>query len=163
MCVAGGWPSSAIDRAGSVEARYKVTAAVMAAVMTMPVRRGPRTVERPGLEAGVLLERVGLVGTFPGELGLGPTEVSERCGLAVDRSPQVERLDDAARRQVEVLADQLGHLLVGHLAGAFGVDEDRHGIGHADRVCELYHGALGEAGGHEVLGDVPRHVGGRAV
>jgi hypothetical protein len=36
-------------------------------------------------------------------------------GLLVDRAQQVEHLDDALRAQVEVLADQLGDLVVGIL------------------------------------------------
>ena len=43
------------------------------------------------------------------------------------------------------------------------VDQHRHRLGHADRVRELHHAALGEPGRDDVLGDVARHVAGRAV
>ena len=46
---------------------------------------------------------------------------------------------------------------------ALGADGDAHRVGHADRVGELHFGALGEAGGDDVLGDVAAHVAGAAV
>ena len=62
-----------------------------------------------------------------------------------------------------MLADQLGDHRVGDLAGALGVDVDADRLGDADGVGELDLAALGQAGGDDVLGDVPGHVGGRAV
>ena len=61
-------------------------------------------------------QRLGLVGLLPGEGVQFAAEVAVAGRLAVDRPAQVERLDDAARRQLEVLADQLGDLLVGQAA-----------------------------------------------
>jgi hypothetical protein len=56
------------------------------------------------LELQVIREqRTGLPG-LPGELRLVAAEVAVGGGLAVDRAQQVERLDDALRAQVEVLA-----------------------------------------------------------
>jgi hypothetical protein len=43
------------------------------------------------------------------------------------------------------------------------VDVDRHRLGHADGVGELDGAAVGEAGGDDVLGEVARRIGGRAV
>ncbi len=43
------------------------------------------------------------------------------------------------------------------------VDIDRKRLGDADGVTELDGGAIGEAGGDDVLGEVARRVGGRAV
>src|SRR2546423_1918376 len=81
-----------------------------------------------------------LVGLLPGELRQLPTEVAVAGRLAVDRPAQVQRLDDAARRQLEVLADQADELLVGQAVGGGAVrlypDVERVGI--ADRVGELY-------------------------
>ena len=54
-------------------------------------------------------------------------------------------------------------LALGDLAGAVGLDHDRDGLRHADRVGHLHLRALGEPGGHDVLGDVARHVARRAV
>ena len=38
--------------------------------------------------------------------------MAETCGLLVDRAAQIERLDDAFRRQLKVLADGLGQLVL---------------------------------------------------
>jgi hypothetical protein len=62
-----------------------------------------------------------------------------------------------------VLAHQLGDLDVGDLAGALGVDVDADRLGDADGVGQLDLAALGQARGHDVLGDVAGHVGGRAI
>ena len=51
----------------------------------------------------------------------------------------------------------------GTLAGAVGVDADADRIGHADRVGDLHFAFVGQARGDDVLGDVPGHVGGRAI
>ena len=55
---------------------------------------------------------LGLVGLLPGKARQLAAEVAVAGRFAVDRPAQVERLDDAARRQLEVLADQLGDLVV---------------------------------------------------
>ena len=52
-------------------------------------------------------ERLDLVGALPGRVDVGAAEVAEGGGRLVDRAAQIERLDDARRAQVEVLADQL--------------------------------------------------------
>ena len=115
------------------------------------------------LQLGARLERGGLVGPLPGELGLGAAEVAEGGRLLVDRAPQVQLFHDAARRQLEVRAHELGDLLLGNPAGAFRVHHDRDRIGHANRVGELHQRPVGDAGRHDVLGDVARHVAGRAI
>jgi hypothetical protein len=104
-----------------------------------------------------------LVGRFPGELGFVTAEVPVGSGLAVDRAQQIERLDDAFRTQVEVLADQFDDHFVADLAGAEGIDHQRHRPGNADGVGHLHFAAVGETGGDDVLGHVARGIGGRAV
>src|SRR6185503_12677642 len=52
---------------------------------------------------GGLLQRQGLIGGFPGELGLFAAEVAVGRGLLEDGTLQVEHLDDALGTQVEVL------------------------------------------------------------
>src|SRR5690606_41002454 len=54
-------------------------------------------------------------------------------------------------------------LLVVDAAGAVGRHPDRSGLGDADRVGDLHQAAAGETGRDDVLGDVARRVGGRAV
>src|SRR5688572_4539701 len=157
-------PVSWSDDGGSVRTRYTATAAERAAVVRSSVRSRVRTsVVSSALQSGVLLQRVGLVGAFPGELGFRTPEVSERGRLAVDRPTEIERLDDAARRELEVLANELGELFVGHLAGAVRVDEDRDRIGDADCVRELHERPFGEPRSDNVLGNVAGHITGRAV
>src|SRR5690606_31193296 len=90
-------------------------------------------------------------------------EVAVGGGLLVDRPQQVQHLDDALGPQVEVGLDQLGDPLVRDDAGALGVDRDVHRLGHADRVGHLDLTLPGEARRDDVLGDVARRVGGRAV
>src|SRR5688572_8861492 len=53
-----------------------------------------------------LFKSQSLVGGFPGELGLFAAEVAVGGGLLVDRTQQIEHLDDAFRPQVEVLGDE---------------------------------------------------------
>ena len=86
-----------------------------------------------------------------------------RRGLLEDRTAELERIDDAARRHLEVLAHQVGDLRLFDLRGAERVDVDRHRIGHADCIRELHFHFVREARGDEVLGDVARHVACRAV
>src|SRR5579871_1109228 len=42
------------------------------------------------------------VGRLPGEVGVAAAEVAVGSGLLIDRTAQVERLDDSARRQLEM-------------------------------------------------------------
>ena len=124
---------------GSVIAIQKKTAATRAAVVSTSLRMGSLAQALAGYTLRVGAKRVSLVGALPSELRLGAAEVAERRGLAVDRPAQVEGLDDALRRQLEVRADDLAQLVVGQLARAGGVDQDRHRLGDANRVRELHH------------------------
>ncbi len=47
--------------------------------------------------------------------------MSERSSLPVNRPPQIERLDNSARREFERAANQIRNLLIGNRAGAKGV------------------------------------------
>ena len=62
-----------------------------------------------------------------------------------------------------MLVHELRDLLVGNLAGAFGVDRDVHRLGHADRVRDLHLALARDARRDDVLRDVARGVGSRAV
>ena len=115
------------------------------------------------LDAGGLGERLRLVGLLPGEIRQRSAEVAEGRRLLVDRPAQVERLDDALRRQREVLAHERHDLLLGDPARAVGLDVHGDRVRHADRVGELNQGALGDARRDEVLRDVAGHVGRRAI
>src|SRR6185436_9939687 len=84
-------------------------------------------------------------------------------GALVDRLFQAERPDDARRLEIEDVADRLADLRVVDVAGAERVDEDRHGLGDADRVGELDLALRGELRGDDVLRDVARDVRGAPV
>ena len=85
-------------------------------------------------------------------------EVAVLRGLAIDGVGEVELLDDDARPEVEVLADDLDEL-VGRLErGAVRLDEDGEGLRHADGVRQLHQAAPRQLRVHQRLGDPPREV-----
>src|SRR5438876_7581537 len=104
-----------------------------------------------------------LVRPLPGERWLAAAEVSVCRRLPEDRPTELQVLDQALGRQIEVLAHQIGELGVLHLPRAVGVDHDADGLGHADRVCELHLYAIAETRSDQVLRHVARAVAGRAV
>src|SRR6266496_2308414 len=69
---------------------------------------------------------------LPGELRLAPSEMAVGSRLLVNRAAQIEVLDDARGREVEVTTDHLLELGRGHLARAGRVDHDGDGIGDPD-------------------------------
>src|SRR6266850_515023 len=84
------------------------------------------------LKAGVRLERRRFVGPLPRELRLGAAEMAERGRLLVDRPAQIQLVDDPARRELEVRADDPGDLFLRDPASAFRVHHDRDRIRDAD-------------------------------
>src|SRR5207237_3409168 len=108
-------------------------------------------------------QRVSLVRRFPRELRLRAAEVAIRRGLLENRTTQLERFDDAARRHLEVLANEIDELLLLDLAGTERVDVNRHRIRNADRVRELHFDFISESRRDDVLHDVTRHVARRAI
>ncbi len=61
-----------------------------------------------------------MVEIFPGEAVAAEVPVGGRC--PVDRTPQIEMLDDAFRSQREMLADQGLEPAVVDVAGTVGLD-----------------------------------------
>ena len=86
---------------------------------------------------------VGAVGLLPGQIQVVPAEVAVGGYLAVDGTAQVQIPDDGGGTQVKDLADGLGQLLIGDLAGAEGVHTHGDGLSHADGVGQLDLAALG--------------------
>ncbi len=84
-------------------------------------------------------------------------------GAGVDRTLQVEHLEDAERAQIEDLTDDVGELAVVDLAGAEGLEHHGGRLGHADGVGELDLALVGETGGDDVLGHVACRIGGGTV
>src|SRR5438105_1521209 len=85
------------------------------------------------LLAGVLFQDLGFVGPLPGELRFVPPEMPIGGGLLVDGAPEVQVIDDPARRQGEVLAHQFVQDFYADLLRVFGVNEDRNRVCHSDR------------------------------
>ncbi len=69
----------------------------------------------------------------------------------------------APGRQSNVRAHDLGQAVLGDLAGAERVHQQRHRLGNADRVRDLHLAATGQTRSDDVLGDVARVVAGRAI
>ena len=106
-----------------------------------------------------------LLGLLPGEVGVSSAEVAVLSGLLVNRSQEVELLDDVAWAEVEVLLNNADEVLIGKtlLHGAVGLDVDGEGVGKTDGVGDLHEDSVAEACGNEGLGDVSSIVGSRSV
>ena len=57
--------------------------------------------------------------------------------LLIDRTAQIQHLDDSGRAKVEVLADDLCQLLIRKLTGTEGFNLDGCGMGYADGIGKL--------------------------
>src|ERR1700683_5541463 len=68
-----------------------------------------------------LADGLGLVGLLPGEARTGAPEVAVGGRGTIDRTPQIERFDDALGRQLEEGANKLGDLVIGDRSGAESV------------------------------------------
>src|SRR5262245_18729395 len=77
-----------------------------------------------GSDADLAAQGGCLVGPFPAEVRQLAAEMSVPRRLAIDGAAQVQRLDDAARRQLEMLANELGNLLIRNAVG--GAAERAH-------------------------------------
>src|SRR6266571_1344036 len=111
------------------------------------------------------LEDGGLVGPFPGDAieVVHLAEVAVVGGFGIDRTEQVQLLDDLGGFEVEHRADRLLDGFVADPAGAERVYANRHRVRVTDGVGELNLRAGGEAGSDDVLRHVAAHVGGAAI
>src|SRR5579872_4386332 len=94
-----------------------------------------------------------LVESFPGRVDIGAAKVSESRRWLVDGTAQVERLDNTSRPQVKVFVYQANDLLVGDLARARGIDEERQGPRHANSIRDLQLQTVGQTSRYDILGD----------
>src|SRR5262245_59486616 len=86
------------------------------------------------------------------------------CGCrSIDRLDQIEHLDDAVRAQVEMRTYDLLELVLCDLRGAERLHCDRSRFRHADGVGHLNFAAIGKPGGYDVLRNVARSIGCRAI
>src|SRR6266576_1933366 len=115
------------------------------------------------LEPGRCTERVRLVRALPGEVAVVPAEVTVRRRLRVDRTAEIEVTEDRGGTQVEVLLHEVLDPAHGDRLGSERLDENGHRLRDPDRVRDLDLATLGKPGCDEVLRDVTRRVGGRAV
>src|SRR5271156_2840028 len=100
-----------------------------------------------GAHSRLLLERRGLVRPFPREVAVCATEVSVSRCLAIDRTPQVQALDNALGSELEVRPYELLQPGRVDLSGAKRIHQHAHRLGHADSVGQLHLAAVGQAGG----------------
>ncbi len=84
-------------------------------------------------------------------------------GLPVAGRLQLQIPHNAARAQIEYLSDDLDDFPFIDVAGAEGIHHDRDRVGVADHVSNLDFQALGNPGGHQVLGHVAGGVGPGAI
>src|SRR5262249_16288591 len=81
----------------------------------------------------------------------------------IDRAAQFQRINNAARRQREILADERYQPIFAKLAGAKRVYEDADRLGDADGIGQLYFATFRQAGSDGVFSDVTRDIGSRAI
>src|SRR5690554_1467073 len=130
------WPKSLLDTRSVFQSR--------SAVSLLPRERGE------GLAANGHLVRI-------------TAEVAVGCRGPVHRVQQVQHVGDRIWAQVEVRAYQVDDLVVADLASAEGVQGNGGRLGYTDGVGHLNLALLGQACGHDVLGDVAAGIGGRTV
>ena len=98
------------------------------------------------------LELLDLVGLLPRELNVRAAEVTIRGGLQINRTFQIQLVDNRGGAQVEDLAYGGGDLAARHaLLGAEGLHVDGYRVGNANSVGDLDLDLVGQAGSHDVL------------
>src|SRR5690606_31191881 len=139
--------------AGSHSAALRARVCAARTLASSTAARSPGSISAPGATCEVMpvivsaradsgahsqpsgrAQLVGAVGLLPREVGQLATEVAVRRRLGVDRTQQVQVADDGSGTQVEDLEHGLLDLLVGHHAGAEGLDEHADRVGLADGV-----------------------------
>ena len=73
-------------------------------------------------KAGIAGELGGFIGCLPGEVGIVAAEVSVSGGFAIDRTAQLQGIDDALGRELEMRADEVGNNLGINFVGAEGLN-----------------------------------------
>src|SRR6266436_7099806 len=91
------------------------------------------------------------VRALPGESGSAAAEMAVRGGGFVNRTAEVERLNDGFGRQREIFADKRGDFFLRNRGGAKSLRHDGNGFGDADSVGQLDFCLSGEASSHDVL------------
>src|SRR5206468_3751383 len=107
----------------------------------------------------------GFIRAFPGDAVevVHLAEVAVIGRLRVNRTEQVQLLDDVGGLETEDFANRFLDEFIGHLAGAEGIHTNADRIGVTDGVGELNFRAGGEPGSDDVLRHVTAHVSSAAV
>src|ERR1035441_5757789 len=105
-------------------------------------------------QASLLAQGRGFVGRFPGEVGVLTAKMSVGRSLAVNRAPQIQRLDNTFGGQLEIGAHQIGNLTFVNLRGAESIDQYANRFRYTNGVSQLHFTAISESGRNNVLGDV---------
>src|SRR6201982_3681599 len=100
-----------------------------------------------------------LIRGFPREVLVSASEMAVRSRLAINRTPQVQRIDNALRSQLEVRPDQVGNDRRIDLGSPERFNQNTHRFGDADRIRQLNFALIGETRRDNVFGNVTRHVG----
>src|SRR5579864_4166180 len=101
----------------------------------------------------------GFVGCFPREVGIVASEVAVGGSLAVNRTTQLQRLDDSLGRQLEVRPHQVRNNFGINLVRAKRLYQNAHRLSDADSIRELQFAAISQTASNDVFRDVARHVG----
>src|SRR5208283_542879 len=113
--------------------------------------------------SGVARQLRGFVGRFPGKIRIAASKMPVSRRLFVNRTPQVEGLDNPPRRQLEVRPNQIWYDSGVNFLGGERIHSKADRLGHADGVSELHFAAVGELGRDNIFRNVPRHVGRRSI
>src|SRR5256885_10204220 len=136
------------------------------------IRRPPRSTlfpyttlfrSRGCAEAHGFAESIRAVRTFPGESRSATAEVAISGSGFVNRTAQVERLNNGLGCQCEEFADQRRDFFFRHAAGTEAFRHNGNRFGNAKSVSQLNFRLPRQARSHDVLRDVARHVASRAV
>ena len=96
-------------------------------------------------------KRIRAVGFFPRELGKLTAKVTVRRGLAINRTAQIEVIDDGARTQVEHLVYRTLDIGLGNVRRAEGLNHNGNWLRDADGISNLDLTTIGQISSHHVL------------
>src|SRR4030095_7240918 len=83
--------------------------------------------------------------------------------FAVDRTKQIELLDDFGWLEIENFPDRALELFFVYLSGAESIDAHADRFGMPDGVGELNFASVGQTGGDDILRHPASHVSGAAI
>src|SRR5712691_12425427 len=83
--------------------------------------------------------------------------------LAIDRTKQIELLDDFGRLEIENFPDRALELFLVHLACAESIDAHTYRFGMTDGIGELNFTSVGQTGGDDILRHPTSHVSCAAI